>query len=309
MRWCCLVLFAIVGCGKPAATVPVDFSTRKIKVLATTGMIADAARAVGGDFVDVETLMGPGVDPHQYRATPGDNRKLEAADLVLYNGLHLEGKMADVLEHMTGKTRSVAVTRGFDVHAGLRAAPEGYEGVHDPHVWFDVSLWIKAVDNVRAAYTELDPTRASAYQYQAIGYTSKLKELHEEVKRKAASIPSERRTLVTAHDAFFYFGQAYGFEVHGLQGVSTASEVKTNDVQRLAQLLGSRKIPAIFGETSVPDKSLQAVVAAAEKDFGHKVKFIPGELYSDALGDAGTPAATYIGMVRHNIDTIVAALK
>lgn len=281
----------------------------KPPVVATTGMIGDAARIIGGPHVDVHTMMGPGIDPHQYKATSGDLRRMQAAKLVLYNGLHLEGKMTDVFASMAKRTKTVAVTHSLDEKTELRTAAEGYEGTHDPHVWFDVSLWMKCVAAVRDALCDLDPPHAAEFRANADAYLKELAALHDEVKAKAASIPKERRVLVTAHDAFYYFGRAYGFEVRGLQGISTASEPSTRDVQDLATLIGERKLPAIFGETSVPDRNIQAVRDAVTKGYGFEVKFVGERLYSDALGDANTPAGTYAGMVRHNIDAMAEALK
>jgi manganese/zinc/iron transport system substrate-binding protein len=272
-------------------------------------MIADAVQQIGGNHVQIDCLMGPGVDPHQYKASGGDLKRLQSADIVFFNGLHLEGKMADVLEQLGTQGRFVAISKDLDVNADLRPAPVGFEGAHDPHIWFDVALWSKAIGSIERALAAADPTNAKDFERRLAEYQARLSELHAEIKQKGATIPAERRVLITAHDAFYYFGRAYGFEVRGLQGVSTASEPGTKDVQELARLIGTRRIPAIFGETSVPDRNLQAVVNAANNDFQFPVKFIPGQLYSDALGDSSTPAGTYIGMVRHNIDTIAAALK
>lgn len=310
MRYLMLLLLICAGCGvKTSVGDGVAIDHRKVQVTVTTGMIADAVKNIGGDRVVVDCLMGPGVDPHQYKASGGDLKRLKSADVVFYNGLHLEGKMADVFEQLNDGRRYVAISRDLDHQTDLRPAPEGFEGVHDPHVWFDVALWSKAVGSVGKALAEIDPKSADAYASRTATYQVSLRELHDEVLRKAETIPRDQRVLITAHDAFYYFGRAYGFEVHGLQGVSTASEPGTKDVQELANLIGKRKVPAIFGETSVPDRNLQAVVNAAEKSHGHKINFIPGKLFSDALGDPGTPAGTYTGMVRHNIDTIVTALK
>ena len=304
-----MVLFC-AGCGIAGDVAhPVNVATRQLRITVTTGMIADAVRNIGGDRVIIDCLMGPGVDPHQYKASGGDLKRLQSADVVFFNGLHLEGKMADVLEQLSGKGRYVAIAKDLDVNVDLRPAPEGFEGAHDPHIWFDVELWSKAVASIGRTLAAVDPEHANDYQQRTTEYQAQLRELHAEMRLKAESIPTERRVLITAHDAFYYFGRAYGFDVHGLQGVSTASEPGTKDVQELARLIGSRRVPAIFGETSVPDRNLQAVVNATEKDFGFRVKFIPGQLYSDALGDPNTPDGTYIGMVRHNMDTIVAALK
>ena len=287
MRGFLFVLVALVGCNQPSDNTPRaprrESEGRKLRVVATTGMVADIAQTLGGEHIKLKTLMGPGVDPHQYKATPSDIRDLQTAQLVLYNGLHLEGKMADVLGKL-GTRVSVPVTRDLDLKTDVRPAPPGFEGVHDPHVWFDVLLWSKCVDTVQKAMSDVDPEHAEVYAKRAKEYQNELEALHKEVLEKVKAVPAEKRVLITAHDAFYYFGKAYGFEVDGLQGVSTASEPSTRDVQELAKLIGTRKVTAIFGETSVPDRNLQAVVDAAEKDYKVKVKFIAGKLFSDALG-------------------------
>lgn len=295
------LVLATSGCAGPNGDSP--------PIVATTGMIGDAAAIIGRGRLSVHVLMGPGVDPHQYKASAGDLRRMQAAKLVFYNGLHLEGKMTDVFEQMAKRTKTVAVTHRMDPDRDLRHAAEGYEGTHDPHVWFDVSLWMKAVEAIRDALIDFDPAHEADYKGNAAAYLKELAALHEEVKEKAARVPTDRRVLITAHDAFYYFGRAYGFEVRGLQGISTASEPSTRDVQALAQLIGTRKIPAIFGESSVPDRNIQAVVDAVQTGYGFHVRFVGEKLFSDALGNAGTPAGSYVGMVRHNIDTIVEALK
>lgn len=297
------LLAALAGCTSPNGTSGPTLPS----VVATTGMIADAARIVGGPHVDVFTLMGPGIDPHQYKASAGDLARLRAAKLILYNGQHLEGKMADVFEQMKKRTKTVAVTHRLDPARDLRPAAEGYEGTHDPHVWFDVSLWIKCVEVVRDALIDLDPAHAADFRTNAEAYLKELAALHDEVKAKAATIPEGRRVLITAHDAFYYFGRAYGFEVRGLQGVSTADEASAADREELARFIADRRIPALFVESSVPEKNLKAVQESVRAK-GFTVS-IGGELYSDALGNPDGPAGTYIGMVRHNIDTIVEALK
>ena len=214
-------------------------------------MIADAARAIGGSQVDVDCLMGPGVDPHLFVPKPKDSSRIQSADLVLYNGLHLEGKMTDVFADRAKSDWTVAVAEGLP---DLRQAEVGFEGTHDPHVWFDVRLWMKAVENVRNALAEVDPAHAELYQKNAADYLKHLDALDKEVREKISALSSDRRVLITAHDAFGYFGRAYGFEVKGLQGVSTAGDTSARDVQELADLIGTRQIKAIFAETSVPDK-------------------------------------------------------
>ncbi len=277
----------------------------KVNVVATTGMIADTARNVGGEHVDVIGLMGPGVDPHLYKASQGDVRRLAAAELILYNGLSLEGRMADILIRMARTKPTVAVTDY--IPEDRLTEPEQFAGHFDPHVWFDVSLWKFAVERIRDALIEVDPDRADDYRRQTEVYLEQLNELHEYVRERISEIPPEQRVLVTAHDAFGYFGIAYGLEVVGLQGISTDTEVGLRDVQSLVQFISERQIRAVFIESSVPRRSIEAVVQGAASR-GRTVE-IGGELFSDALGAAGTPEGTYIGMVRHNVDTIVAALK
>ena len=301
-----LGLFALLvsGCAGPAAAEPDDLSARKIRVVTTVGMITDVVRNVGGDRVEARGLMGPGVDPHLYKASEGDVLRLGTADIVFYGGLHLEAKLAEVLERMGDRVNTKAVTD--DIDRSLLLKPAAFEGQYDPHVWFDVSLWAHTVDTVRDALIDLDPGSADYYRANAARYRAELDDLHRYVKEQAARIPPEQRVLVTAHDAFNYFGRAYGFEVRGLQGISTAAEAGTSDVRSLADFLAQRKIRAIFVESSVPVRNVEAVQAAV-RSRGWDIA-IGGELFSDAMGSEGTPEGTYIGMVRHNIDTIVKAL-
>lgn len=297
-----LLALLLTGCG---GEDDVALAERQLRVVATTGMIADAAANVGGDRVTVTGLMGPGVDPHLYNASEGDVTRLRSADLIFYNGLHLEAQMASVLERMDGSgVTTVAVAGGIDT--ALLLTPPEFAGAYDPHVWFDVSLWMQGVERIRDSYVELDPEHATAYEANAAAYLEELAELHRYVAERAATLPEERRVLVTAHDAFNYFGRAYGFEVRGLQGISTEAEASTADVQQLATFIAERRIPAIFVESSVPQRNVEAVQAAVRAQ-GFDVT-IGGQLFSDAMGNPGTPEGTYTGMVRHNIDTIVAAL-
>ena len=277
----------------------------RIQATATTGMVADIVQNIGGDRVQVAGLMGAGIDPHLYKATPGDIRKLTDSDMVFYNGLHLEGKMGDVLEKIGERKPVVAVAEAIDNKQLLK--PTAFEGNPDTHVWFDVSLWMQAVEAVRNALVEFDTANSAEYKKRADAYLAKLKELHEYSKKQLATIPKARRVLVTAHDAFGYFGRAYDVEVLGLQGISTASEYSVQDVQRLGDIISKRGIKAVFVESSVPSRSVEAVVQRSQAK-GHALR-IGGTLYSDAMGRAGTPEGTYLGMVRHNVDTIVKALK
>ena len=279
-------------------------SQKPIRVVTTIGMITDIVQNVGGDRVHATGLMGPGIDPHLYKASEGDVARLASADLIFYNGLHLEGKMAGVLERMQDQIKTVVVTQ--DIDRTILLAPPEFEGAYDPHVWFDVTLWMKAVQRVRDTLIEVDKSSAELYRANTADYLAKLEELHNYVIQQAERISPDQRVLVTAHDAFNYFGRAYGFEVRGLQGISTAAEAGTADVQALVRFIVERRIPAMFVETSVPRRSIEAVQAAV-KAKGFSVE-IGGQLFSDAMGASGTPEGTYIGMVRHNIDTIVASL-
>jgi manganese/zinc/iron transport system substrate-binding protein len=310
MRFFLTLSFGIValgGCGGGEKTgqSAADLSQRKISVVTTIGMITDIVQNVGGERVAVSGLMGPGVDPHLYKASEGDVRRFSEADVIFYNGLHLEAKMASVLEQMNRRVRTVAVSGG--IPAARLFSPPQFEGAPDPHVWFDVSLWMLAAEKVRDTLAEMDPQHRAFYQINADGYLDRLRELDRYVRARAESVPAAQRVLITAHDAFHYFGRAYGFEVRGLQGISTASEAGTADIQDLAAFIADRRIPAVFVETSVPPRTIEAVQAAV-RSRGFEVA-IGGALFSDAMGNPGTPEGTYIGMVRHNIDTIVEALS
>lgn len=300
---CFFFTFIIAGCS--TNTTSQSEHSGKWKITATTGMVADIASQVGGDQVEVTHLMGAGVDPHLYKASQGDIQRLDQSDIIIFSGLHLEGKMVDIFEKMAKTKPVIAVTKSIP-ETFLLSNPQT-PGQHDPHVWFDVSLWMKATETVRDELSKIDPAHKELYKANAEKYLNELSELHEYAKTALASIPREQRVLVTAHDAFNYFGKAYDIEVLGLQGISTASEYGLNDVQQLVDTLVSRKIKAVFVESSVPKKSIEAVVQGA-KAKNHTV-VIGGELFSDAMGTAGTPEGTYIGMVRHNVDTIVSALK
>ena len=290
------------GAGSPR---PADLSGRKIRVVATIGMITDIVEQVGGERVRVDGLMGPGVDPHLYKASEGDVTRMAGADVIYYGGLHLEGKMTEVFERMRGKILTVAVTDGIDRALLLR--PPEFQGAYDPHVWFDVTLWMKAVERVAETLAQIDPKSGETYRENARTYLEKLSELHEYIRKEAGRLPPSRRVIITAHDAFNYFGRAYGFEVRGVQGISTVSEAGTADIQALANLIVEKRVPAVFVETSVPPRTMEALKEAVGAR-GFTVE-IGGNLYSDAMGDPGTPDGTYIGMVRHNIDTIVSALS
>lgn len=294
------IMGAAAACAPPEPTE----TQGRLHVVATIGMITDVVRNVGGERVVVTGLMGPGVDPHLYKASEGDVRKLYRADVIFYGGLHLEARMGEVLEEMGARTRVVAVTDAIPRDSLMASAD--YANQFDPHVWFDVRLWAITVDGVARGLADADPAHAAEYRERAARYRAELLELDAYVRAQARRVPADKRVLITAHDAFGYFGRAYGFEVRGLQGLSTASEAGTADVQELSRYIASRKIPAVFIESSIPTRTIEAVREAV-RSRGYDVG-MGGELFSDAMGSPGTPEGTYVGMVRHNIDTIVAAL-
>lgn len=280
-------------------------SADKIKVTTTIGQIADAAKNIGGEYVEVSSLMGPGVDPHLYQATQGDLAKLDEADIIFYNGLNLEGKMNEIFEKMAKQKPTHAV--GESVPRDKLKQDEDNPDQMDPHIWFDVPIWKIAVEQVRDGLIDLDPDNKQVYTENAKRYLQELDELHEYALEQIESIPKQSRLLITAHDAFSYFGSAYGLEVMGLQGLSTDAEYGLRDVQELVDVIIERQIKAVFIESSISDRSIQAVIEGA-KSKGHEVS-IGGELFSDAMGAEGTPEGTYVGMVTHNVNTIVEALK
>ncbi|HOE96597.1 MAG TPA: zinc ABC transporter substrate-binding protein [Candidatus Sumerlaeota bacterium] len=276
-----------------------------IRVVTTTGMIADLAREIGGERVRVEALMGPGVDPHLYKASTDDVSRLRGADLILYNGLHLEGKMADVLERLSKRQPTFAVADQLPAEK-LRTPPE-FQGLHDPHVWFDVALWARVGGRVADLLAEFDPANAAEYAARAKEYLDRLNALDAWVRDRIATIPEPQRVMITAHDAFGYFGAAYDVEVMGIQGLSTESEAGVRRVNELVDLLVAREVKAVFIESSVSDKNIRALVEGSAAR-GHAVR-IGGQLYSDAMGPAGSGADHYEGMIRHNVETIVGALR
>lgn len=278
----------------------------RLRVVATTTIVADLVREVAGDRVALTALMGPGVDPHLYVATERDLDRLMTADVIVFNGLHLEGKMADLLSELDARGRpTIAVADGIPP-ALLRHAAE-FTGTHDPHIWFDVALWREAGRFLAERLAAVDPAGAALYRANADRYLAELEALDAWVRAEVATVPPANRVLVTAHDAFGYFGRAYGVEVAAVQGISTATEAGSADVQHLAAIVADRRVPAVFLETSVSPRIVQALKAAVAAR-GVDVR-VGGELYSDALGAAGGPAGTYVGMVRHNVTTIVAALS
>ena len=300
-----LVVLVASGCGS-SATVDGDIGRRTVRVTATTNFITDMVRQVGGERVEVTGLMGPGVDPHLYKASAGDVRSLRDADVIFYGGLQLEGKMDDLLRELADDQRTQAVTDGMPRERLLDPGGQVAEQ-YDPHVWFDVELWKSAVETVRDTLAEVDPDHARAYQRNAKRYLAELDDLHEYARVQIARIPERQRLLVTSHDAFEYFGRAYGIDVEAIQGISTAAEATTADIQRVAETIAAREVRSVFVESSVPRQTIEAVIAAAA-DRGQQVE-VGAELYSDAAGEEGAEEGTYVGMVRANVDRIVEGLR
>ncbi len=303
---CIMVLGLLMSCTSAEEEIP-QLEDRAIRVVATTSIVADLVRAVGGADVSVESLMGPGVDPHLYKASARDVSKMVDSDIVVYNGLHLEGKMGDLFEAMAERGKPTIAIAEVSVPDSLLRASELFQGNYDPHIWFDAELWARAAHALANALGVLDAKREATFAARGDAYRDELLEVHAYVHKKAEKIPEEQRVLITSHDAFGYFGRAYGFEVRGLQGISTASEAGAADVQNLAVLVTKRRIPAMFIESSVSPRGIEAVREAV-KAKGFDVS-IGGTLYGDALGGPSTPAATYLDMIRYNIDTIVEALS
>ena len=294
-----LISLAIISCKNASE------ESGKLKVVTTTSMLTDLVKNIGGDLIEVNGLMGAGVDPHLYKASEGDVNKLFQADIIFYNGLHLEGKLVDVFEKMA-KTK-LTVSLGGSLDKNELIGSEYFVSNYDPHVWFNIQFFKQFGDRVAETLAANDPVNAKKYQENNALYQDKLDALEVEVKSIIATLPKEKRILVTAHDAFNYFGKAYGFNVVGLQGLSTATEAGVQDVRRLSQFIIDNKVKAVFIESSVPRRTIEALqeaVLSKNHDVG-----IGGSLYSDALGNAGTIEGTYVGMFRANVKTIVEALN
>ncbi|RMA65892.1 manganese/zinc/iron transport system substrate-binding protein [Ulvibacter antarcticus] len=278
----------------------------KLKVVTTTSMITDLVKNIGGDLVEIEGLMGAGVDPHLYKASEGDVSKFYNADVIFYNGLHLEGKLVEVLEKMEGQQKTTVALGEFLDKKELIGSTY-FTSNYDPHVWFNIQFFKQFAEKVTAVLSEKAPKHKAAFEENNTVFQEQLSQLELEVRSIIATLPEEKRVLVTAHDAFNYFGKEYGFNVVGLQGISTATEAGVQDVQKLSDFIIENKVKAIFIESSVPRRTIEALQQAVlSKD--HEV-IIGGSLYSDALGDAGSVEGTYIGMFTYNVNTIVNALR
>ncbi|MDB4175255.1 zinc ABC transporter substrate-binding protein [Flavobacteriaceae bacterium] len=277
----------------------------KLKVVVTTSMLTDLVKNIGADLIEIEGLMGAGVDPHLYKASEGDVSKLFNADVIFYNGLHLEGKLVAVFEKMEAQKTTVALGE-FLAKDGLIGS-DYFASNYDPHVWFNIQYFKEFSDKVTSVLSEKDPKNTASFTANNLAFQQELDLLHTAVVNTIATLAPEKRILVTAHDAFNYFGKAYGFNVVGLQGLSTATEAGVQDVQKLSEYIIANKVKAIFIESSVPRRTIEALEAAVLSK-GHQVS-IGGSLYSDALGDGGSVEGTYVGMFLYNVKTIVNALQ
>ena len=293
-------LISIFSCKKEAK------KNGKLQVVTTTTMITDLVKNIGGDKIDIQGLMGAGVDPHLYKASEGDVSKLFNADVIVYNGLHLEGKLEDVFEKMRQQNKkTIAVSDAIDKNTLIGS--EYFASNYDPHIWFDITNWEIITQYIIDKFCELDADNSEAYKTNGANYLKKLASLKTVITEEVNSLPLEKRILVTAHDAFNYFGKEFQFNVVGLQGLSTATEAGVKDVQRLASFIEEKNVNAIFVESSVPKRTVEALQEAVRAK-GKEVA-IGGTLYSDALGSIGTMEATYIGMYKHNVKIIVSSLK
>jgi manganese/zinc/iron transport system substrate-binding protein len=308
-RWGALLamvlLPCLVGCS-PAGTAGPPGNGSKLRVAATISMVADLVRQIGGERIDVTGLMGPGVDPHLYKATASDVQTLQRADVIFYNGLMLEGKMDELFRNLSRTRKHIyAVTAKLSEERLLK--PAEFAGHHDPHVWFDVELWSVCAEVVMEGLIAADPEGRGEYESRGAALRQRLAELHQWAKARAGELPEAKRILVTSHDAYNYFGRAYGFQVVGLQGISTVTEAGLADMAKLVDFIRAKEIKAVFVESSVPHQAIERI----SKDSGARVG---GELFSDAMGtpgqiENGYDLGTYEGMIKHNLTTIVSGLK
>ncbi|WP_371812572.1 metal ABC transporter solute-binding protein, Zn/Mn family [Aquimarina sp. U1-2] len=296
-----LLTFTFFSCKKE-----VKNENQKLNVVTTTSMITDLVQNIGGDMIELKGLMGSGVDPHLYKASEGDVDKLINADIIFYNGLHLEGKLVEVFEKM--KSQGIkTIPLGESLEKSLLISSDYFASNYDPHIWFSIKNWKIVTKSVLKELSIIDPKHAEVFKKNGEAYLSKLNDLEAKLKKIISTLPKEKRILVTAHDAFSYFGKAYDFNVVGLQGLSTTTEAGVQDVQKLANFIIEKEVKAIFIESSVPKRTIEALQAAVQSR-DHQV-IIGGTLYSDALGNPGTEEGTYIGMFAYNVNTIINALR
>ncbi|WP_425399584.1 metal ABC transporter solute-binding protein, Zn/Mn family [Aeoliella sp.] len=317
--WCAVAVLAVsvcTGCNSPSGSesahsakgVSQQFDGQPpLSIVCTTQQVADAVRNIAGEHAEVEALMGPGVDPHLFRTKPSVILQLQQADIIFYNGLHLEGKIADTLEQLSSRKPVVPLTgRLVADHDSRLLSPTGFSGVHDPHVWHDVSLWADCVDYAAEQLCEFDPQRADDYRANASAYRKQLDELDAEVRAQLETIPQEQRLLVTAHDAFSYFSAAYGLKTIGLKGISTDDEADFAHLDAVRKILVDNRVPAVFVESSTSPRLVNKLIEECQSA-GHEVR-LGEELYSDAMGGAGSGAEEYVGMIQANVSAIVDGL-
>lgn len=300
-----IILFAfllLISCQEGKQQTESD---KQIKIVCTTSMLGDLVQNLIGTQAEVISLMGPGVDPHLYKASQGDLKKLSEADIIIYNGLHLEGKMGEIFKKLSNRKTILVAADAIDQDLLINSSD--FQGAYDPHIWFDLQLWKKVATHLAQELSEEKAFKADSIQYRLERYAFKLDSLDQWVKEQILQIDSSKRVLITAHDAFGYFGKAYQIEVKGLQGISTVSEYGLKDVSDLVNFISERGIRSVFVESSVSDRALKAVVEGC-KAKGHAVQ-IGGTLYSDAMGETGSKEGNYLGMVQHNVKTIVEGLK
>jgi manganese/zinc/iron transport system substrate-binding protein len=297
---------AASGCSDSGAEAGAEeIGDRRLRIATTTNFITDTVRQIAGEHAVVSGLMGPGVDPHLYKATAGDVQTLRESDVIFYGGLDLEGRLADLFVELAAERTTVSVSGAAPEDELLEPAEFG--GKFDPHIWFDPQLWAFGMQKITTTLQEIDPDHAADYADRLAAFEAEVDAVDAECRRLLDAVPERSRLLVTSHDAFNYFGRRYGLDVEAIQGISTATEATTSDIERIAELLAERAVPAVFVESSVPRQTLEAVIASARSK-GQDVD-IGGELFSDAAGDEGTPEATYPGMLRHNCQVVAAGLS
>lgn len=300
-----VLALGVTGCSEGRQAGAEELGDRQLRIATTTNFITDTVQQIAGERGAVSGLMGPGVDPHLYKATAGDVQTLRDADVIFYGGLDLEGRLADLFVELAADRVTIAVSGAVPQERLLEPAEFG--GKYDPHIWLDPELWSFGMRAVGRTLQELDPEHADGYASRLATLQREVDEVDAECRRLFAAVPERSRLLVTSHDAFNYFGRRYGLDVQAIQGISTAAEATTADIERIAGLLSDRAVPAVFVESSVPRRTLEAVIASARSK-GQQVE-VGGELFSDAAGAAGTPEATYPGMLRHNCQTVAEGLS
>ena len=276
-----------------------------IHIVTTTGIIGDVVEQVAGDSAEVTSIMGPGTDPHIYKPTPGDIDLLDGADVIIANGLHLEGKMAEMLDKYSQEKPVIFIADGIRTSKLIKSAD--FEGAYDPHIWFDTKIWMEGMEYMTEELIKLDTSCRQYYEKNFESYVSEIEKADDWIADQLESVPEDQRILITSHDAFSYFGRRYGLEVRGIQGISTNSEVGLKDISDMVDFVIEREIPSIFVETSTSDKTAQSIVDGC-KDKGYKLR-LDGPLFSDALGEPDSEGGTYIGMIRKNVKVIVEGLK